>query len=279
MVVLNKQVYEIALEWPTLGHQRFPVAYWEQGQGPVLLLLHGFLGSSRCWQPLVTQLHEQFRCISLDLLGFGDSAKPKIRYDVATEVYFVHQVAQSLGLTTFSLIGHSFGGWVSAAYALQYPMHLQNLVLIAPAGIRDDEFCSRYNHYRPLLWQTPIVDWGLNLLGPLAKLGKQPINWEQLRWIRRELAAQPAARSFLLDRLRPEDAIDTVETDIHQLQIPTLVITGDRDDTIPLWHSQTYAQEIPQAQLFVLPDMGHDLLQTHPSQVAEAVSTFLTPTN
>jgi pimeloyl-ACP methyl ester carboxylesterase len=276
--VLNKQVCEIALEWPTLGQQRFPVAYWEQGQGPTLLLLHGFLGSSRCWQPLVAQLHGQFRCISLDLLGFGDSAKPNIRYDVATEVYFVHQVSQSLGLTTFSLIGHSFGGWVSAAYALQYPMHLQNLVLIAPAGIRDDEFCGRYNHYRPLLWQTPIVDWGLNLLEPLAKLGKQQANWEQLRWIRRELATQPAARSFLLDRLRPEDAIDTVETKIHQLQAPTLVITGDRDDTIPLWHSQTYAQAIPKAQLVVFPEAGHNLLQTHSFQVAEMVSTFVSPT-
>jgi pimeloyl-ACP methyl ester carboxylesterase len=55
-------------------------------------MLHGFFGEKTCWLPLIELLQSQFRCISLDMLGLGDSSKPEIRYDVAVEVAFVRQV-------------------------------------------------------------------------------------------------------------------------------------------------------------------------------------------
>jgi len=79
----------------------------------------------------------------------------------------------------------------------------------------------------------------------------------------------------LLDRLRPEDAIDTVEKDIYRLQVPTLVITGDRDETIPLWHSQTYANEIPDAKLAIIPGADHALPQKYAAELASLILPFL----
>ncbi len=55
-----------------------------------------------------------------------------------------------------------------------------------------------------------------------------------------------------MSRMRPEDAVDTVEKEIHQLQIPTLVIAADSDETIPLWHCQTYTNEISGAELAII---------------------------
>ncbi|WP_373534138.1 alpha/beta fold hydrolase, partial [Microcoleus sp.] len=69
-------------------------AYLDIGSGPPLLLLHGFFGEKTCWLPLIELLQSQFRCISLDMLGFGESSKPKIQYDVAVEVAFVRQVVE-----------------------------------------------------------------------------------------------------------------------------------------------------------------------------------------
>jgi pimeloyl-ACP methyl ester carboxylesterase len=238
-------------------------------------MLHGFLGDATCWLPLMQQLKDQVRCIGLDLLGFGDSAKPLIRYDVAQEVAFVHQVLAALKLESCYLLGHSFGGWVGAAYALAYPEAVKGLLLAAPAGIRDDSFCGRYDHLRPLLWRTPAVDWALSAAKPIASLIGQRSAVDQIAWFRRELMAQPAACSFLLDRLRPEDAIDTVEKAIHRLNVPTLVITGDRDETIPLWHSETYADEIPTAELAIIPDADHALPQKHAAELAALILPFL----
>jgi pimeloyl-ACP methyl ester carboxylesterase len=221
------------------------------------------------------RLQGQFRCIALDLLGFGDSSKPAIRYDIAQEVAFVRQVVETLDLGRCYFLGHSFGGWVAAAYALAYPEAVAGLFLAAPAGIRDDSFCGRYDHLRPLLWRTPVVDWVLALAKPLsAGLGQGPA-LDQIAWFRRELLAQPAACSFLLDRIRPEDAIDTVENQIERLAIPTLVITGDRDETIPLWHSQTYAEKIARARLAVIPGADHALPQNHAAELATLILDFL----
>jgi pimeloyl-ACP methyl ester carboxylesterase len=252
----------------------YVAAYREQGSGPPLVMLHGFLGRSACWQPLMGQLRGQFRCIALDLLGFGDSSKPQICYDVAQEVAFVRAFVTALDLGPCLFLGHSFGGWVSAAYALAYPDAVSALLLAAPAGIRDDSFCGRYDHLRPLLWRTPVVDWGLKLARPVAGWLGQNAVLDQIAWFRRELMAEPAACSFLLDRLRPEDAIDTVEREIDQLALPTLVMTGDRDETIPLWHSQTYAQRIAQAQLAIIPNADHALPQNHAPELATLITAF-----
>lgn len=250
-------------------------AYLQQGDGVPIVLLHGFLGDATCWLPLMAQLQAHADCIGLDLLGFGDSDKPPIRYNIAQEVAFVRQFVEALQLEPCCFVGHSFGGWVAAAYALAYPEAVKGLVLAAPAGIRDDSFCGRYDHLRPLLWQTPAIDWGLQLAKPITTLIGLRAMVDQLAWFRRELMANPAAYSFLVDRLRPEDAIDTVEKQIHQLQIPTLVITGDRDETIPLWHSETYAKEIPNAKLATIPDADHALPQKYSAELAALILPFL----
>jgi pimeloyl-ACP methyl ester carboxylesterase len=251
--------------------------YRELGQGTPLLMLHGFMGSGSCWLPLMPLLQTEFRCISLDLLGFGASTKPMIRYNIAKEVEFVRRVVEALELESFYILGHSFGGWVASAYALHYPDSLQGLILAAPAGIRDDSFCGRYDHLRPLLWQTPVVDALLGLIKPIANLTGAQKSLDQIAWMRRELNAQPAARSFLVDRLRPEDAIDTVETQIHQLTLPTLVITGDQDETIPLWHSETYANTIANAKLAVIPNANHSLPQQFAPQLAALIRAWRIP--
>jgi pimeloyl-ACP methyl ester carboxylesterase len=250
-------------------------AYLDIGCGQPLLMLHGFFGEKTCWLPLIELLQSQFRCISLDLLGFGESSKPEITYDVAVEVAFVRQVVEQLNIDPCCIIGHSFGGWVGSAYTLKYPNSVSSLILAAPAGIRDDTFCGQYDALRPLLWQTPAVDWALQLAKPFASLAGKSAQLQQISGWRRELMSQPVARSFLMSRMRPEDAVDTVEKDIHKLRVPTLVITGDADETIPLWHSQTYADEIPGAKLAIIPDATHGLPQTQAIALANLIWQFL----
>jgi pimeloyl-ACP methyl ester carboxylesterase len=248
--------------------------YLDIGCGRPLLMLHGFFGEKTCWLPLIELLQSQFRCISLDMLGFGESSKPEVRYDVAVEVAFVRQVVEQLNIEPSCIIGHSFGGWVASAYSLKYPNAVSSLVLAAPAGIRDDSFCGQYDALRPLLWETPAVDWALQLAKAFASLAGKSEKLQLSGW-RRELMSQPVARAFLMSRMRPEDAVDTVEKEIHQLQIPTLVIAADSDETIPLWHCETYTNEIPGAELVIIPNSTHGLQQTQAQIMAKLISKFL----
>ena len=124
---------------------------------------------------------------------------------------------------------------------------------------------------RPVLWQTPVVDALLWCIKPIAVLLGQTKTLELVCWARRELNRQPAARSFLVDRLRPEDAIDTVEKFISVIVAPTLILAAEDDDTIPLWHCETYAEKIVGAELTVIPEAGHGLPQNNPRAIADSL--------
>ena len=263
----------------TVQLNQYEAAYLELDaqEKPVLLFLHGFLGESSLWCSLMDQLTDRYRCIALDLLGFGGSSKPRLKYTIWHQTAFVKEFIQALGLTNITLIGHSYGGWTSSAFAIEQAgtTLLSNLVLIAPAGIRDDSFVGRYNYMRPILWDTPLVDWVLTGLKPIAKVTGQQKTYDQVAMARQEFGKQPVAKSFIVDRLRPEDAIDTVEKDIHKINVPTLVIAGAQDTTIPLWHCETYGQGIPGARFEVLPEANHDLIRTECDRIATLICQFV----
>lgn len=280
----NLEFIQVSLDMIPEIYQPQTAAYRRQGQGLPIVLLHGFLGDSANWQGVMAELATASQqntigpvdVIALDLLGFGASGKPPVKYTVPQEVAFLRAVLGQLGLERCILVGHSFGGWVAAAYAIAYPEQVQALCLVAPAGIRDDEFCGRYNWMRPVLWRTPIVDLGLWLLRPLAQLLGHSKTLATVSWARRELNRQPAARSFLVDRLRPEDAIDTVENQINAIQAPTLVLAAELDETIPRWHCETYAERITNAQLTIISGAEHGLPQQHPRAIVRSLIPFIT---
>ncbi len=255
---------------------QYTAAYTSVGEGIPVILLHGFFGNAWTLDLIAKGLSEKYCCISLELLGFGDSSKPDIRYLIGNHVDFLHEFTVAKQISEFYLVGYSYGAWVAAAYAAtiddrQIAMpKLNRMILLAPAGIRDDTFVGRYNFLKPLLWQTPLVDLVLKAIEPIANLLKYEY-FDTIQMARTEISTQPAARSFLIDRLNPEDAVDTVENDIDRIAIPTLVIAGEIDGTIPLWHSQTYAEKIPQASLVVIAGADHDLVQTHADEVTRSI--------
>jgi pimeloyl-ACP methyl ester carboxylesterase len=258
---------------------QYTAAYTSVGEGVPVILLHGFFGDAWTLDPIAKGLSENYCCISLELLGFGDSSKPDIRYLIGDHVEFLREFTIAKQISEFYLVGYSYGAWVAAAYAATLNdkqiqiSQLNSMVLLAPAGIRDDTFVGRYNFLKPLLWQTPLVDLVLNAIDPIAKLMKYEY-FNTIRAARIAISTQPAARSFLIDRLEPEDAVDTVENDIDRITIPTLVIAGEIDGTIPLWHSQTYSKKIPEASLVVVAGADHDLVQTHADEVTRSILEY-----
>jgi pimeloyl-ACP methyl ester carboxylesterase len=273
---MNKQKIELS---------KYTAAYTSIGAGVPVILLHGFFGNAETLGAIASSLSINYCCISLELLGFGDSSKPDIRYLIDDHVEFVREFTIAKNISKFYLIGYSYGAWVAAAYAIHTQDNaiaipdLAGMALVAPAGIRDDSFVGRYDRLKPLLWQTPLVDLAINSIAPFARLMGQEKSFEAVRIARQALVNQPAARSFLIERLKPEDAVDTVEKDIDRIITPTLVIAGESDGTIPLWHSQTYAQKIPQSSLVIIPDADHDLVQTHAQEVTRSIVEYWNRSN
>ena len=96
------------------------IHYITAGQGPAVILLHGYTQTSRMWRPLIEKLKGKFTVIAPDLPGIGDSDIPKSGADMRTASVRIHALAKSLGITKARVVGHDIGLMVAYAYAAQF---------------------------------------------------------------------------------------------------------------------------------------------------------------
>ena len=108
-------------------------------QGPVILLIHGFVGSIEHWTTNIEALAKNHRVYALDMIGFGYTDKPQnLEYNDELFVQFIKNFIDTLGLKKINLIGHSLGGAVCLGFAIKYPVLLSKLVLVSSAGFGKD---------------------------------------------------------------------------------------------------------------------------------------------
>src|ERR1700733_140099 len=106
------------------------IHYLTAGEGPALILLHGYTQTSRMWRPLIDKLKGKFTVIAPDLPGIGDSDIPKEGPDMKTAAIRIHALAKWLGVTKARVVGHDIGLMVAYAYAAQFPAEVEKLVVM-----------------------------------------------------------------------------------------------------------------------------------------------------
>jgi pimeloyl-ACP methyl ester carboxylesterase len=100
------------------------------GQGPAVILLHGYTQTSRMWRPAIPLLAKKFTVIAPDLPGIGDSEIPTEGLDMKSAAVRIHALAQSLGAGKARVVGHDIGLMVAYAYAAQFPAETEKLVVM-----------------------------------------------------------------------------------------------------------------------------------------------------
>src|ERR1700757_839139 len=126
------------------------IHYLTAGQGPAVILLHGYTQTSRMWRPLIEKLKEKFIIIAPDLPGIGDSDIPKRGADMKRAAIRIHALAKSLGITKARVVGHDIGLMVAYAYAAQFPREVEKLVVMDAFLPGVDQWQAVYNN--PELW-------------------------------------------------------------------------------------------------------------------------------
>lgn len=108
--------------------------YDHGGRGPVIIFLHGLGSSSANWDLLIPLLKKHYRCISMDLIGFGDSPKPQwYAYTMDEHLRDIRYTISKLRIRkSFTLIGHSLGSLLATRYARRYPNQIKRLILLSP---------------------------------------------------------------------------------------------------------------------------------------------------
>jgi pimeloyl-ACP methyl ester carboxylesterase len=270
--------------------------YWRAfrmvGSGPPLLLIHGIGDSSDTWLKVIPELARRYTVIAPDLLGHGESAKPRADYSIAAYACGMRDLLSVLDVDRVTVVGHSLGGGIAMQFAYQFPDRCERLVLVGSGGIGPE--------VHPLLRiaAAPGAELGLSvaasapvraamrLAAPvLSYTGGMRLGPDFGYVLDRYRALRPrTARQAFLRTLRAGvDVRGQVITMLDRCYLaealPTLIIWGRRDRVIPIRHARIAHQAIPGSRLEIFAQSGHFPHRDDPERFVAVVNDFLETTD
>ncbi len=236
--------------------------YEDEGNGPAILLTHGFVASTGMWDGQVAAFRDRYRLIRWDMRGHGRTECPDdpAAYGQDITVADMTAILDHLGIETAVIAGHSLGGFMSLRFNVLHPERVRALILQGCGpGYRSAESRAKWNQRVDGRAKT-IEEEGFEALGGAAEV---PVSIQRSR---RELAL--AARGILAQ-------VDAQVIDsLPHISVPTLVIIGAGDDYY-LQGADYMASRIPGAEHVVVPDAGHGVNVDQPERVNAAFEAFL----
>jgi len=247
--------------------------YLEGGTGEPLVLVHGFGADKDNFTRVARWLTPHYHVIVPDLVGFGESAHlPEADYHYAAQAARVHAFVQALGLGRVHLGGNSMGGGIVLSYATQHPKEVASLWLIDTAGIAgappgELEKILRAGGRNPLIVTTEsefpaLMSFAMSdppyLPGPVMDV----------------LARERMANVALERRVFEQIATDSVSGGLPSLGTPTLIMWGEEDRALSVGTVPVLKTMMPQAQVVVMPHVGHAPMIERPRESAEDYLRF-----
>jgi pimeloyl-ACP methyl ester carboxylesterase len=269
------------------GHR---MRYRIGGEGPPIVLIHGITGTSETWGEVLPLLAQEHTVVAPDLLGHGDSAKPKGDYSLGAYASGVRDLMIALEIDSATVVGHSLGGGVAMQFAYQFPERLERLVLVSSGGLgREVHLMLRLTalpaaeYVLPLLVAEPLRNAGQAVAGFLGRVGLRA--GHDLEEIARGFASlgDVDARQAFIHTARSIIDIEgqrVSATDRLYLSegVPSLLIWGERDPVIPSEHGRAARELMPGSRFELFPDAGHFPHRHDPQLFAETLSDFVADT-
>ncbi len=266
------------------GYRR---AFLMAGTGPPLLLIHGVGDSSETWLDVLPRLAEHHTVIAPDLLGHGESARPRADYAVAAYACGMRDLLGVLDVDRVSVVGHSLGGGIAMQFAYQFPERCERLVLVGSGGIGPEvhpllrvaaapgaELALSVATSAPARTALRLAAPVLRATGGM-RLGSD-LDYVLERY--RSLRSRTARQAFLRTLRAGVDVRGQIITMLDRCYLaaglPTLIIWGGRDRVIPVHHAQIAHAAMPGSRLEIFEHSGHFPHHDAPDRFADVVEDF-----
>jgi pimeloyl-ACP methyl ester carboxylesterase len=273
-------------EWQIELHGR-RVIYRVAGAGPPIVLIHGMLNSSSHWQAVALNLARDYTVIAPDLIGHGDSAAPRGDYSLGAHAASIRDLLAAIGVDRATIVGHSLGGGVAMQFFYQFPQRVERLVLISSGGLGQEVSPMLRTAALPGMSALLALTITPRRLVALARAGRRLDErgvraGVYLRAVARALAPleNADARGAFMHTLRA--VIDVhgqrvSATDrLYLLEsLPTLIVWGERDNTIPLSHGAAAHEAIPHSRFRTLARAAHFPHLEDPQGLSEVLREFM----
>ena len=269
------------------GHR---IAYRSAGSGPAIVLVHGITSTSATWERVMPYLATRFTVIAPDLLGHGESAKPRGDYSLGAYASGVRDLMVSLGHERATFVGHSLGGGVVMQLAYQFPERCERLVLVDSGGLgREVNFLLRAatlplsEVVLPVLASTRLLDAGRGAGRLLGLLGLHVgTDMSELAKGHASLADAESRAAFvhtLRTIVDPGGQRVNASDRLYLAQnVPFMIVWGERDPIIPVQHGRAAHELVPTSRLEVFENAGHFPHVDDPQRFLDVLLDFIDST-
>jgi pimeloyl-ACP methyl ester carboxylesterase len=260
------------------------------GQGPPVVLIHGVAGRASQWDRTMELLAEHHTVIAPDLLGHGDSAKPRGDYSLGAHASGIRDLLIGLDIDRASIVGHSLGGGIAMQFAYQFPERCERLVLVSSGGLGHEvhpllraatlpgsEFVLPLLAHPRVLGVASVVPRALGRIGLRAR----PDLTEMARGY--QSLANAEARNAFIHTVRA--VIDPTGQRINASdrlyltsKMPSLIVWGSHDRIIPIEHAQTAHEAMPGSRLEIFDGAAHFPHLDDPVRFARTLEGFFRQT-
>ena len=239
------------------------------GTGEVILFHHGYTGSHDGWPPIVDQLRDEYRCVTMDARGAGDSAHPEDGYTIEQYAADVVGMADALGIDRFTYVGHSMGGGVGMWLGLEHADRLNRLVLVAPVGSGGIHIPDNMRQAAAKLWYDRNADELVRQR--IAGAARPELTDEVVVKARvdRALSVSPGHYEGSWESMVAFDVTDR----LGELTTPTLMMVGAAD-ALARPNLEDYLR-LPNATLHVFSRVGHFVPSDVPNEFVTVLRDFM----
>jgi pimeloyl-ACP methyl ester carboxylesterase len=262
---------EAAARYVELSHGR--TRYFELGDGPPVLLLHGagFLSGAHSWLPVMPALADSFRVIAPDAIGWGPGDQLESPYSFAYIVDFLREFQDALGLGATDVVGHSMGGWLTALLAYESPSRVGRMVLISAGGMAVRPLTSMVEFTAPTAPDIESRVQALGLADPIARslveelsaMARDETRITRFRGIMTHMSHPETRSRYHLARRLPLTANDA------------LILWGTGDSVNDVGLGREMHRLLPRSILRTFEGAGHALPVERRGEVAAAIASFL----
>ena len=263
--------------WISLGGNRVHYVDTRSAQsGCSLLLLHGYLGSTRSFRGLIAAVPSQVGVVMPDLPGFGEFLEPVGDHSMEFYVDFVQAFSEAVGLERFYLAGVSIGANMAVHYTAAHPQQVQGLILISPFGLHDQ--AGRMSRIQRWDFLLPVAAALITRAGVERRLRRQvwsreTITPELVDTFWRPFATSEGRRA-VVDVTRRILGGCSMNELLPGIDPPVLILVGSRDPLISPEEYREFRRLRPGARMVTLEECGHLVYLDAPDTVSQEILRF-----
>jgi len=257
------------------------VHYRDEGEGDVIVLIHGTASSLHTWDQWAAHLKSHYRVIRMDLPGFGLTGPDHSdRYRVLDDVAFLNAFLDRLGVGSVHLAGSSLGGRIAWEYSLEHRDRVRSLTLLNALGYPQESWPPPIQ-----LAQWPVFDTLMTHVSPrfMYDVGLKDVYYDSAmvdaalvdRYF--ELSRVPGNLEAFVKRVKAR--LDKDAHKITEIRVPTLVLWGEEDRYFPVENARRFQADIPGAELKIFASVGHLPMEEAPAQSVAVLERFLKRTD